>query len=214
MRGLNLTFRVILAAGLLTACNEIAGGAGTSPNSAGGSATVYTYSFDDSAFAQSFMNLQDFSAYEAAAQTIRDSAAFAIQSFKSSTWGRDHFSFASANVEYAHAVGLTGNGQTIALIDEGFQFDGVTVNDEFLNKTITRFGSVYDPDPNDPCLTDSTESCHGAHGTAVAAIAASDGSTGQISGVAPGADLHLAVYSSDRNMADATLHAAALGAIV
>jgi hypothetical protein len=215
MGGLKTAIQLVVAAGLVAGCNESStGGLGGTPNNSGGSATVFSYSYDDSAFAQSYMNLQDFSAYQVAAQNIRDSAAFAIQSFKSSAWGRSHFSLSSANVEYAHAVGLTGAGQTIAVIDEGFQFDGTIVNEELLNKAITRFGSVYNPSPSDPCLTDSTVSCHGAHGTAVAAIAASDGSTGDIIGVAPGADLHLAVYSSDRNMADATLDAAALGAIV
>lgn len=215
MSGLNFALRLAVAASLLAACNQTSGGgSGASPNSSGGNATVFTYSFDDSAFAQSYQNLQDFSAYQTAAQAIRDSAAFAIQSFKSSAWGRNHFSLSTANVEYAHAVGLTGSGQTIAVIDEGFQFDGTIVNDELLRKAITRFGSVYNPSPSDPCNTDSTVSCHGAHGTAVAAIAASDGTTGDIVGVAPGADLHLAIYSSDRNMADATLDAAAIGAIV
>ena len=207
-----------LIATLATGCNPDAnsgGGSGSGAGSGGGSAppVVFSYSYDDSVFQQSFQNLTSFSGFEITASNIRAAANFAEQQFKSVTTNSNHFSFDTSDIEYAHAVGLTGQGQIIAVADDAFQVFGTTAHDELANKSMTLYGNVYTPPATDACETSSV-ACHGAHGTAVAAIAASDGSSGQIVGVAPGADLILVSWESDANLTAATNGAAAAGAIV
>lgn len=73
----------------------------------------------------------------------------------------------SSRVDYAHALGLTGAGEVIAIVDNGF----LRTHDTFAGKTNTTTGS--------PGIAD--------HGTMVASIAAGDSSS--MVGVAPGADL-------------------------
>ena len=149
-------------------------------------------------------------AIETAATTVRNSAVFQVQSFFSAFTGKSHFSLSTANVEYAHAAGITGAGQKIAIIDEGF----LTSHEVFSGKSVTTYSSVYAPSGSDPCNTDPNVTCHGAHGTAVAAVAAGSDASGDMIGVAPGASLLLEDFSSDLDMASATNQAAAAGAIV
>jgi len=101
----------------------------------------------------------------------------------------------NANVEYAHAAGLTGAGQIISIIDAGF----LTSHDEFVGKTI------YMPGGSLP-VND--------HGTSVASVAAGSASNGMMIGVAPAADLALGSYATFAEMTAATDQATALGAIV
>lgn len=108
----------------------------------------------------------------------------------------DSYSLANARVEYAHAVGLTGAGQLIAIMDDGF----LPGHDEFSGKSVTS--------------TTGFSLGVADHGTGVASLAAGVADFGEIIGVAPGADLHLGTYDSLASMRVATQEATAMGAIV
>lgn len=73
----------------------------------------------------------------------------------------------SSRVDYAHAVGLSGQGQVIAVVDDGFRQS----HEAFAGKNNTQTGG--------PIVDD--------HGTSVASVAAGNSST--MVGVAPEADL-------------------------
>ena len=94
-------------------------------------------------------------------------------------------------MDYAHAAGLTGAGQTIAVMDDGFLASHETI--------AGRVTSSY---------TGPVET----HGTAVASILA--GSSSEMIGVAPGANLVFGTYDSPANRAAATNLARVSGAIV
>lgn len=158
-------------------------------------ALVYNALVADTSLAKSYHNMADFSSVQTTAATIRNSAVFQIQKFAWPGSGTKHFSLSNANVEYAHALGLTGAGQTISIVDNGF----LTTHDELTGKSITT-PSGYAPGVND-------------HGTAVAAIAASTGG-GNMIGVAPGANLQLGSFNSFAAMTAATNQARSIGAIV
>jgi hypothetical protein len=165
------------------------GGTDLPPITPGGSGTLGSY------------YVLSFSPWESVAQNLRASARYARQHI---TWyfpsapGTDYESnpLAAARVEYAHAVGLTGKGQTIAVADGGFR----TTHRVFAGKTVTTVGTV---------TTDDQSAMH--HGTMVASIAAGD-SPGMI-GVAPGADLLLGQFDSDLTMAALADAARAAGAV-
>jgi hypothetical protein len=95
----------------------------------------------------------------------------------------DYFSnpLFSSRVDYAHALGLTGAGQVIAIVDDGFR----RTHEVFAGKAVTTTGA--------PGIED--------HGTRVASIAA--GNSGRMVGVAPGADLILSDWGDD-DIADLT----------
>ncbi|HSP26884.1 MAG TPA: S8 family peptidase, partial [Saliniramus sp.] len=105
--------------------------------------------------------------------------------------------------EYPLSVGLTGKGQTIAIVDSGFrlthdELNGAPDGDGRIKK-VHSFGTF------------GTES----HGTAVAAVAAGKRDDLGMMGVAPGADLHLSSFmASFDKIAAATRDAQAKGAIV
>ncbi|WP_027833717.1 S8 family peptidase [Maritalea myrionectae] len=99
----------------------------------------------------------------------------------------------------ALSTGLTGSGQLVAVVDDGFQ----TTHEEFSGKIIHEYGNVSPYFGSD-------------HGTHVASIATGNQGTGEIMGVAPEADLHLASF--ERNgilgLGYATDDAASKGAVV
>lgn len=121
----------------------------------------------------------------AAVRAVRKAARFAEQTIRLSPIFEDHpvydgntdidsNAYAAARVDYAHSVGLTGAGQTIAVIDSAIR----TSHDEFAGKTVTvSSGSAFRKGDN-------------WHGTGVAAIAAGSGDSGLITGVAPNANLY------------------------
>jgi subtilase-type serine protease len=88
----------------------------------------------------------------------------------------------TSGVYYAHAAGLTGAGQIIAITDSGF-FNNHEVFD---GKTIHEDGVL----PNED------------HGTLVASVAV--GNSSRMIGMAPGADLVLGSYGSFESLARAT----------
>ncbi len=181
---------LLLSVTVLAACQDSAGDDG------GGSAG--TSLFDPSVFSAFFVD--DFGPYEADARALRENdPKYLVQKF---SWigddgtVYDSYSLDNANVEYAHAAGLTGAGQTIAILDAGFRQSHV----EFAGKTI------YTPPDHAPGVDD--------HGTGVASIAAGSATSGEMIGVAPGADLQLGAFDSFESMAAATRQAASVGAIV
>ena len=89
------------------------------------------------------------------------------------------------NAHKAHGYGLTGAGQTIAIMDTGFS----TTHQDFSAKTITTFGTLDESNGS---------GISNGHGLFVAGIAAAenddtDGST--VQGVAPSANLHFSSYN-------------------
>ncbi|MDF1687097.1 MAG: S8 family serine peptidase [Parvibaculaceae bacterium] len=109
-------------------------------------------------------------------------------------------SYATINLHYALSTGLTGAGETIAIVDAGY----LTTHDEIFGKSISTFGSQAIDD----------------HGTGVASIAAGNWDSSGTLGVAPGADLHLSTYLDSASsvsftpLANATLDALSDGVIV
>jgi subtilisin family serine protease len=186
---------LLLSVTALAACQDSAGDDG------GGSAG--TSLFDPSVFSAFFVD--DFGPYEADARALRDNdPKYLVQKF---SWTDDRdgkryssYSLDNANVEYAHAAGLTGAGQIIAILDAGFRQSHV----EFSGKTI------YTPPGYAPGVDD--------HGTGVASIAAGSADSGEMIGVAPGADLQLGALDANsgefKSMTAATRQAASVGAIV
>lgn len=179
-----------MAAGFLMGCQ----------NSDGVSITASSSFSFGSALAQFFV--ADFTPYETAAAALRNAdARYTVQdfiwSFTGSSEVYESYSIANANVEYAHAAGLTGAGQIISVIDSGF----LVSHDEFAGKTISAAGGVGALGVDD-------------HGTAVASVAAGASGSGEIIGVAPGADLQLGTFDSFATMTAGTIQARSLGAIV
>ncbi len=138
----------------------------------------------------------DFAPYEAIAANLRTNISkYTIQL---GNWGIlgapgvSSYPLASARAEYAHAVGLTGAGQIVQVVDGGF----LQSHDVFQGKTIyTPGGGLGVAD----------------HGTSVAAVATGNSPT--MIGIAPGADLALGEFWSEASLAAATQQATALGAV-
>ncbi len=148
--------------------------------------------------------VQSFAAFETAAANLRDNASRYVVQWNSWNFRDDpgtpqneaatrysSYPLASSRVEYAHAAGLTGQGQTIAIVDEGF----LTTHDVFSGKSVAISGSIPVRD----------------HGTQVASVAA--GSSTTMTGVAPRASLLLGGYQSRSTLAEATNRARQAGAV-
>ncbi len=137
---------------------------------------------------------------QVAVNLARDAVEFAVQQFVwvftgiSGTYSS--FSFRAVRTEFAHSVGLSGKGETIAIVDTGFY----TSHPELDGKSITLYGLARPTDD---------------HGTSVAAIAAGIKDGSEMMGVAYDASLHLTSLSNSLSViADATDHARQNGAIV
>jgi len=104
----------------------------------------------------------------------------------------DYFNYADAassqnpleiiNVHKAYGYGLTGSGETIAILDSGFY----NSHNELNNKTITTYGTV-----GAATGVDAVED----HGLIVASIAAGEDDGTGMQGVAPSASLHISDYT-------------------
>lgn len=149
--------------------------------------------------------VESFSAFEDKANELRNSQKYKQQEiswYVETNEDRQHnqdteplynsYSLASSRAEYAHAVGLTGLGQTIAIVDEGF-----------LTTHETIAGRIIDGGMSGDALS---------HGTAVASVAAGNSAT--MIGVAPGARLLFGNFTSAANLAEATDLARTVGAVV
>jgi subtilase-type serine protease len=99
----------------------------------------------------------------------------------------------SSRVDYAHALGLTGAGQVIAIVDDGFRASHETIAGRVIATT------------GNPILED--------HGAMVASVAA--GSSGSMVGVAPGAGLVLSDWGNVNfdNLRLAAIEARSRGAV-
>ncbi len=134
---------------------------------------------------------------EAAASAVRGSTEFEAQKRNVKIGGSTYssFSFADIRAEYALSTGLTGAGQTIAIVDDGFRVSHAELD----GKVLKSFGNP------------GVES----HGTAVAALAAGKRDGSGMMGVAPGANLHLSTFMDGFSaLAAATRDAEAVGAVV
>jgi subtilase-type serine protease len=78
----------------------------------------------------------------------------------------------------ARSGGLTGAGQLVAAVDDGFRIS----HEVFEGQTLTAFGDI------------SVAEDYGDHGTHVASLISASETNGLIMGVAPGAALHLSSY--------------------
>ena len=86
------------------------------------------------------------------------------------------------NTHKAYGYGLTGSGETIAILDAGFS----TSHDELDSKTITQYGTQT-------AATGKTNTAD--HGLIVSSVAAGEDDGTGMQGVAPGASLHWASYN-------------------
>ncbi|MCF4097702.1 S8 family serine peptidase [Maritalea mediterranea] len=136
----------------------------------------------------------------ALATSIANTAEFRSANFNSA--GRvavDPHPFLLTKVHRALSTGVSGEGQVVAVVDDGF----LTTHEEFSGKIIHEYGVV-------------TPHLGSNHGTHVASIATGNYGTGDIMGVAPNADLHLSSFARNNmgGLAAATNDAAAKGAVV
>jgi subtilase-type serine protease len=164
-----------------------------------------------SADALSASLVTSFDAYEDHARTLRDSALYKAQEVDwyvdSNGNGRrdpsetlyQSYSLASARVEYAHAVGLTGAGEVIAVVDGDFR-----PSHEAIAGRVDTYTAPRDPG--------SIASSDISHGTAVASVLA--GLSSSMIGVAHESRLLLGSYSTMQDLAEATTLARTKGAIV
>lgn len=149
--------------------------------------TIAPFAFDDGTFGSFFMPSITAEWREAAASFRNNNPRFQLQdgSFLGGTVFANPLH--SSRVDYAHAVGLTGEGQVIAIVDDGF----LQSHEAFAGKSNSSTGN--------PAVRD--------HGTRVASIAA--GNSDSMVGVAPGADL---IFSDWGNVNFDNLRLAAIAA--
>lgn len=165
--------------------------------------------FSADALSQGFVS--SFAGLEDEARRLRDSALYQRQNF---SWYVDRnrsgarepneplyrsYSLASARVDYAHAAGLRGAGQIIAVVDGDFR-----PGHEALAGRVLAYGA-----PSDRSQITQAEI---NHGTSVASVTA--GLSGSMIGVAPGANLLLHSYSTPQDLTTATHMARTQGAVV
>lgn len=175
---------------MLAACGPGASGGG----SGGGGSTGSTSSSITAPWAVNSGGTEN----PALAATIAGSAEFLNVDADFSRAGTRPNAFKLINLHKALSTGLTGNGQLVAIVDDGFR----DTHREFDGKLIYTYGDTS---------LDGTS----AHGTMVAAIATGNYGNGGTMGVAPDADLHLSTYRNTlSNMALATTDAANKGAVV
>ena len=155
-------------------------------------APIYGNNLSSDALAAFFIS--SFDAFEDSARELRNSPKYErqdIQWYTGSSPIYESYSLASARIEYAHAVGLTGAGQTIAILDDGFRATHQSISGRIAAGSVA--GSAL------------------SHGTAVASVAAGN-SSGMI-GVAPGANVLLGIFDSAGRV-QATNRARTAGAVV
>lgn len=150
-------------------------------------------SFSGDALSSYFV--ETFAAFEDAAARLRENTArYTVQR---SSWRfketndpyHQSYPLASARIEYAHAAGLTGSGQTVSIVDSGF----LPTHETLDGKTL--YYPDYTLEPGD-------------HGTAVASVLA--GLSSKMIGVAPGAALSFGEFTSMEKLTAATHEATRL----
>ena len=185
----------LVAALVLSGCNGGGGGGGSSKNPP--TSISFTIVPQSGSTLTSYF-VESFAPFESFAQALR--VGDQRYTYQQNNWWFNNapstvyssYPLASSRVEYAHTVGLSGAGETIAIVDSGF----LTSHEAFASNSVSTSGTV-------PVAS---------HGTSVASVAA--GSSGRMIGVAPGADLLLSSYNSMSSLASATNAATQAGAIV
>lgn len=186
---------LLLAGLLLSACK---GGSGDILIGAGGSGTLSSY------FVQSF------APYEQAVDSLLASVQYQRQNtqgwYFNTTGGATNaptynsFPLSSSRAVYAHAVGLTGRGQTVAMADTRL----LAGHEAFAGKRIDMASNLpAGTQPGDPVFDD--------HGTMVASIIA--GQSQDFIGVAPKANLIFGTFDTLGTLTDVTNLASAGGAV-
>ncbi len=188
---LKRVYFALAAIGFLAGCNDEAGELPVEFTISHVPASVFSSGF-----------ITDIVGNETAANILRTmNPLYTVQQFNWSFGGAppyySSYSLANGRVEYAHAAGLTGAGQTVSIVDTGFLASHV----EFTGKSIALPPGVAALPVDD-------------HGTSVASILAGVSTNGEIIGVAPGAGLLLGSFGSNTTRTAANNHAAAAGAIV
>lgn len=208
--------RLVLVLGLVLAFGLAACGGEDSPSAPSEDATASEDAADSGASSDAGSSsamldsvsqyfIESFDEFQAAAQDLIEAdARYDVQNL---TWYFDlnnnkkfdsrtetrytTYPLLSAGVHYAHAAGLTGAGQTVAIVDDGF----LQQHEVFRDGQLSISGSPSDED----------------HGTHTASVVA--GSSSTMIGIAPGANLLLGGYDTSQTRADATRDAIALGAV-
>lgn len=150
-----------------------------------------------SADALTAFRVESFAAFESAARDLRESDKYKIQQIQwhersgNSGPSYESYSLASARIEYAHAIGLTGARQIISIVDDGF----LTTHESYAGR-----------------IAGGNAGSTASHGTSVASVAA--GNSSYMIGVAPGATVQPGLFDSARSRTDATDLARINGAVV
>ncbi|WP_461382684.1 S8 family peptidase [Devosia indica] len=202
-------FKSVAAIGLTIAVAACSGG-GASSSSSGGSggssasSSVPSYVFTPAPSAtwgtrSVTFNAAQAAAFAASAEFRASDASCATVGCGVTPTGTQSAAFVLHGVNWAHSAGLTGAGETIAIVDDGFRLS----HQEFAGKTINSTGALPDE----------------GHGTFVASLAAGVKDGAGMHGVAPGADLHLTSFAPTgagfdiANVTTGTLAAAGLNAV-
>ncbi len=128
-------------------------------------------------------------------RTLDNGVSLSYSSLNASTLAKtsefQYFNYSSAdssqnpleiiNTHKAYGYGLTGSGETIAILDSGFS----TNHNELDSKTITQYGTQ---------TAATGDNATNDHGLIVASIAAGEDDGSGMQGVAPAASLHWASY--------------------
>lgn len=179
---------------LAAACGGGGEGEGGTEISAASVAAISADSGGSGTFGSYFMaSITD--EWRAAAANIRNNVArYRVQNGRFTVNGSSISAnpLFSSRADYAHAVGLSGQGQVIAIVDEGFR----QTHETLAGKTTSVTG--------DPGVAD--------HGTMVASVAAGNSDT--MVGVAPGADLAYGSYDTYESLTAAANDATLRGAVV
>ncbi|MEQ8600196.1 MAG: S8 family peptidase [Devosia sp.] len=201
-------FKPVAALGLtivLAACSG--GGSSSSSGGSGGSSassSVPSYVFTPAPSAtwgtrSVTFNAAQAAAFAASAEFRASDASCATVGCGVTPTGTQSAAFVLHGVNWAHSAGLTGAGETIAIVDDGFRLS----HQEFAGKTINTTGALPDE----------------GHGTFVASLAAGVKDGAGMHGVAAGADLHLTSFAPTgagfdiANVTTGTLAAAGLNAV-
>lgn len=190
-------------AALLSACSS--GGVDSGGGGSSSTTTIYLPASDDDSWAtrsvvfdpvlaDAFLSSDEFKAADA------NCKFYGCASSGASGGNKQSQAFELHNVHFAHSAGLTGTGQLVAVVDNGFRI----THREFTGKTIHQTGTLPIRD----------------HGTHVASLIAANKDGLGMHGVAPDADLHLTAinqsgdpYLDIPNVTAGTLAAATLGAV-
>ena len=204
----------LAAVSLLSGCGGGGGGGGVVSTAAAAlsfmAETLSGGTFSANALSTGF--LDSFAAFEDQARTLRESTLYQEQEIEwyvesDGTPGNNpateplynSYSLAAARVEYAHAAGITGAGQIIAIVDGDF----LPTHEALAGRVLS-----YTPPSNRTIITQEEV----AHGTAVSSVAA--GSSGSMIGVAYDSQLLLSSYSNAQDLTNGTNLARSQGAIV